>query len=316
MFKTKPWRYALFILAGLISLAAQAETRQVEDAMGKQVTVPAQPQRIVTLGEVDLDVTLALGITPLGTTDGRGQAAPPRYLEQRLTEQTRSLGLLANPNLETLLELEPDLILTGPVTPEQLAILNEIAPTAVSYTQGEPWRDSTRRVANILNREAEGEQLLERYEERAAQGRERLKDHQGESISIVRWNPKGPAFMLRDSFASTIARDLGLVRPPQQQQPGPTHSMPLSLESLDVLDADWLVIGTLAPVGEAVDALRQAEKTPMYQQLGAIKNGHFQAVDGSVWTSSFGPLAAWQVIEDIEALILGSDQTEVAQASH
>lgn len=315
MIKAKTWRHALFLLAGLVSVCVLADTRQVEDAMGNRVMVPDQPQRIVTLGEVDLDVTLALGITPVGTTDGRGQAAPPRYLAQRLTEQTRSLGLLANPNLETLLELEPDLILTGPVPPEQLAILNEIAPTAVSYTQGEPWRDSTRRVANILNREAEGRQLLERYEERAAQGRERLREHQGESISIVRWNPKGPAFMLRDSFASTIARDLGLVRPPQQQQPGPTHSMPLSLESLDVLDGDWLVIGTLAPAGEAVDALRQAEKTPMYQQLGAIKSGRYQAVDGSVWTSAFGPLAAEQVIEDIEALILGSDQAEVAEAN-
>ena len=59
----------------------------------------------------------------------------------------------------------------------------------------------------------------------------------------------------------------------------------MSLESLDVLDADWLVIGTLAPEGEAVDALRQAEQTPMYQQLQAIQNGRYAAVDGSVWIS-------------------------------
>lgn len=307
MIKATLWRHLIFLLAGLPSLGAMADTREVEDALGNRLQVPVQPQRIVALGEVDLDVALALGITPIGTTDGRGQSNPPRYLRERLDPQTRSLGLLNNPNLETLLELEPDLILIGPTTSEQLAILNEIAPTAVSYNQGEPWRDSTRRVANILNRTAEAEQLLQAYEERAALARERLKEHQGESISIVRWNPKGPAFMQRDSFASTVARDLGLVRPEHQQQPGSTHSLPLSLESLDVLDANWLVIGTLAPEGEAVDALRQAEQTPMYQQLEAIRNGRYAAVDGSVWTSAFGPLAAGQVIEDIEALILGSN---------
>lgn len=307
MFKAITWRPLLLLLAGLLSFSTLADTRQIEDAMGNQITVPAQPQRIVTLSEADLDVTLALGITPIGTTDGRGQSRPPRYLQQHLTEQPPSLGLLNTPNLETLLELEPDLILIGPSTSEQLAILNEIAPTAVSYTQGEPWRDTTLRVANILNRQTEGQQLLERYEERTAQLRERLKAHQGESLSIVRWDPKGPAFMLHDSFASTIAQDAGLVRPAQQQEPGPTHSMPLSLESLDVLDADWLVMGTLAPDGEAVDALRQAEQTPMYQQLEAIQSGQYAAVDGSVWTSAFGPLAAQQVIEDLEKLILGGN---------
>lgn len=309
-------RTAVLLLTASTSLGALAETRQVEDAMGTQLTVPADPQRIVTLSELDLDTALALGITPVGTTDGRGQAAPPRYLEGQVLAQTRSVGILNNPNLETLLELQPDLILTGPQKPEQLAILNEIAPTAVSYAVGEYWADATLRVAHILNREADGKQLLERYQARAAAGREKLSAHQGDSISIARWNPKGPSYMLKDSFSSTVARDLGLVRPAHQQEPGTTHSLALSLESLELLDADWLVIGTLATSGDAVEALRQAEQTPMFMQLGATQAGQYRAVDGSVWTSTGGPLAALQVIEDIEEMILGSDAAPVNVASH
>ncbi|SDS97139.1 iron complex transport system substrate-binding protein [Halopseudomonas litoralis] len=305
----------LLLLAGLTSFGALADTRQIEDAQGNQLTVPADPKRIVTLSELDLDVALALGIEPVGTTDGRGQAAPPRYLEGRVPAQTRSVGILNNPNLEALLELQPDLILTGPQKPEQLAILNEIAPTAVSYALGEYWMDATLRVANILNREAEGQALLERYKARTAEGREKLSEHQGETISITRWNPKGPAYMLKDSFSSTVAHDLGLVRPAHQQEPGTTHSMSLSLESLAMLDADWLVIGTLATTGDAVDAMRQAEQTPMFQQLEATKAGHYSAVDGSVWTSTGGPLAALQLIEDIETMILGSEENATAVAA-
>ncbi|WP_028237940.1 ABC transporter substrate-binding protein [Stutzerimonas azotifigens] len=304
MIKTLPRRLLAVGLLTLLAGAVQAETRQVEDAYGQSVAVPAEPRRIVTLSEMDLDTALALGVAPVGTINGRGQNSAPRYLAERLPESTRSLGVLDNPNLEVLLELEPDLILSGPAKPEQLAILNEIAPTVVTYQAGQPWQESMRRSAEVMNKGAEAEAFLERYQARVAEARERLAEHQGETLSIVRWNPKGPSYMLRDAFASTIARDLGLTRPTQQmKEPGYTHSMALSLESLELLDGDWLVIGTLAAEGDAVEAMRQAENTPAFQGLAAIRNGRYTTVDGSLWTSTGGPLAAMQVVEDIEGLL-------------
>ena len=215
--------------------------------------------------------------------------------------------------LETLLELEPDLILTGPVKPEQLAILNEIAPTVTTFKWAEPWQSSMQRTAHVLNKDAEAKAFLDRYEARAAEARERLKDHQGETFSIVRWNPKGPSYMFKDAFSSTVVEDVGLVRPAHQQDPGHTHSMALSLESLELLDADWLVIGTLATSGEAVEALSQAEETPAFRQLSSIQAKRFAAVDGSLWTSLGGPMAALQVIEDVESIVGKTDADPVAK---
>ena len=100
-----------------------------------------------------------------------------------------------------------------------------------------------------------------------------------------------------------MIQQLGLVRPPQQQEPGHTHSPSLSLESLARLDGDWLVIGTLSTSGEAVDAMEQAAQSPAFRQMGAIQRGHYGRVDGSLWTSVGGPLAALQVIEDVEQLL-------------
>lgn len=312
---SRPWRPLLILLSILGSSSAFAESRQITDAMDNQVTVPAHPLRIVTLSELDLDTVLALGIEPIGTTNGRGQEAPPHYLEGKISAQTRSVGMLDDPNLEVLLELQPDLILTAQTRPELLSILNDIAPTAVTYKFGESWQTGMQRTADILNRAQAGEALLADYHARTAAARERLAAHQGETFSIVRWNPKGPAYMLNDAFASRIIQDLGLTRPEQQQQPGTTHSMALSLESLEKLDAQWLVIGTLSVNGEAVDAMRQAESTPVFQQLGAIQNGHYRAVDGSLWTSVGGPLAARQVIEDVESLLKQQNSQVTASAS-
>ncbi|HCG39689.1 MAG TPA: ABC transporter substrate-binding protein [Pseudomonas sp.] len=304
---------AAALLASLLALPALADTRQVSDAMGNTVTVPEAPKRVITLSEIDLDTALALDVTPVGTINGRGQAAPPRYLEGKLTADVPVVGDLDNPNLETLLELEPDLILTGPVKPEQLAILNEIAPTVITYSWGRPWQETMQRTAQILNKNAEANEVLDRYRARVEQARERLSTHQGETLSIVRWNPKGPSYMFKDAFASTVIEDIGLTRPAHQQDPGHTHSMALSLESLELLDADWLVIGTLATSGEAVEAMRQAEQTPAFGQLSALQSKRFGAVDGSLWTSVGGPLAALQVIEDVERLLGKADAEPVTR---
>ncbi|MEG4315488.1 iron-siderophore ABC transporter substrate-binding protein [Pseudomonas sp. FIP_A4] len=300
------------LLAGLLALPAYADTRQVTDAMGNTVTVPEAPQRVITLSEIDLDTALTLGVTPVGTINGRGQAAPPRYLDGKLPAGIEVVGDIDNPNLETLLELEPDLILTGPVKPEQLAILNEIAPTVITFNWARPWQESMQRTAQALNKEAEAKAVLERYRARVEAARQRLAAHQGETLSIVRWNPKGPSYMFKDAFASTVAEDVGLLRPAHQQDRGHTHSMALSLESLELLDADWLVIGTLATSGEAVEAMNQAEQTPAFRQLSAIQAKRFGAVDGSLWTSLGGPMAALQVIDDIEGL-LGKAEAEVVK---
>lgn len=303
MMPTISRRLAATLLAGLLALPAMAETRQVQDAFGNTVSVPAAPKRVITLSEIDLDTALALGVTPVGTINGRGQAAPPRYLDGRLPAGIEVVGDIDNPNLETLLELEPDLILTGPVKPEQLAILNEIAPTVITFNWARPWQESMQRTAQVLNRKAEAKAVLERYWARIEEARKRLADHQGETLSIVRWNPKGPSYMFLDAFSSSVVEDIGLVRPQHQQDPGHTHSMALSLESLELLDADWLVIGTLATSGEAVEAMQQAEQTPAFRQLSAIRAKRFGAVDGSLWTSLGGPQAALQVIEDVEELL-------------
>lgn len=302
-----PYRRLLTLgLAWLLSLSVQAATRQVQDVTGAQYQVPAQPQRLVTLSEIDLDISLALGMTPIGTVNGRAQNQLPRYLAKVAPHQLVSVGELDNPNLERLIELQPDLILTGPLKPEMHAVLNQIAPTLVTSQWGTPWQEVLQRVAVILNREAQAQAFLQGYQQRVAEVRQQLAAHQGQSLSIVRWNPKGPSYMYKDAFASRVAQELGLVRPAHQQEAGHTHSPALSLEALERLDGDWLVIGTLSATGEAVDAMQQATTQPAFRQLGAIRNQHYSAVDGSLWTSVGGPLAAMQVIADLQQLLAPS----------
>ncbi|MDW4561275.1 MULTISPECIES: ABC transporter substrate-binding protein [Aeromonas] len=302
---------AALMLASLVGFQAQAGTRQVLDANGQSHTVPDAPQRVVVLSELDLDSALTLGVQPVGTVNGRGQGTLPRYLLDKAGKAIQVVGDLDNPNLEKLIDLEPDLILTGQTKPELLALLQEIAPTVVTGNWGEPWKTVFNRSANVMNKEAEAKAFLARYDARLAQARSKLAKHQGEQVSIVRWNPKGPSYMHGGTFASSVVTEMGLARPAHQIGDKSPHSPALSLESLNLLDGDWLVVGTLSASGDAVDAMKQAEQTPAFQQLGAIKGKRFGAVDGSLWTSTGGPQAALRVIEDVEGLLSKPDATPI-----
>ena len=200
----------LLMLASLTGFQAQAGSRQVIDANGQSQSVPDAPRRVVVLSELDLDSALTLGVQPVGTVNGRGQSTLPRYLLDKAGKEIAVVGDLDNPNLETLIDLEPDLILTGQTKPELLALLKEIAPTVVTGNWGEPWKTVFGRSADAMNRGAEAKAFLTRYEARLAEARSKLAKHQGEQMSIVRWNPKGPSYMHGGTFASSVVTEMGL----------------------------------------------------------------------------------------------------------
>ena len=279
--------------------------RTITDASGQEVELPVAPLRVVTLSEQDLDGALALGLTPVGTVNGRGQQTPPLYLGEQIATIT-SVGNLAEPSLEKIVELQPDLILVGGIFPALEAILpdlRQIAPTVVTYAIDEDWKSAFLGTAEALNREDEANEFLAAYDARVQEIQGELGENADAEVSIVRWNPQGPGIMALDAFASLIVRDLGLVRPATQQIEGYAHSDPLSLEQLDQLEADWLFLGTLNPDGEA--AMADAQSSPLYQQLSVVQIDHVVMVDGTVWTSRGGPLAAHIVLDDVEDAFSG-----------
>ncbi|WP_026369533.1 ABC transporter substrate-binding protein [Kallotenue papyrolyticum] len=291
--------------------AKNATTRLITDARDRQVTVPLEPQRVVTLSEHDLDSALALGITPVGTVNGRGQSGPPAYLGER-TRGITSVGSLAEPSLETIATLDPDLILAGNLVQQLESLLpqlEQIAPVVVTYRTGSDWKTAFRGTANALNRRDAAERFLQQYDQRVAELRALLPADRTVTASIVRWMPQGPVVMNPGTFASSILADVGMERPAHQHNLGGSHgahSDPISLESLEVIDGDWIFLGTLN--AEGATALQAARSNPLFQRLQAVQNNHVVDVDGTVWTSTGGPLAALQVLDDVERAVRSASQ--------
>ncbi|CCH30007.1 iron-siderophore ABC transporter substrate-binding protein [Actinosynnema sp. NPDC047251] len=281
--------------------AAEQGPRTITDATGAQLTVPAKPKNVVALAETDLDAAIALGVTPIGASKSRQGDSVAGYLASKVPG-IKLVGEIVEPDLDAIAALDPkpDIILYGHFIepdPAQIADLNAIAPTVVTSLVKDDWKASLKGVANALNLSAKADEVLKDHDKKVADTKGALGANATAEVSLVRWNPQGPTYLQKQHFASTVVGELGLKRPQAQQTDGTGPSDPVSLEKLDVLDADWLFLGTLNADGAG--ALKQAEANPTWTQLKAVQAKHVVTVDGVPWTSRGGPVAAGVVLDDI-----------------
>lgn len=295
-------RAALAIATSLLlALPLHASERTLDSAYGP-LKLSGTPQRVVALGDSALDAALSLGVQPVGTLASRGGDDVPDYLKAK-AGQIALVGSVREPNLEAILRLQPDLVLaSGDLSRELYAKLSLMAPTVVPTGNAlQNWRETYMTYAQALGMEEQGQQRIAEIDKRSAKLRQRLP--QGQQISVVRWNPQGPVIMSSHLFVGQLLSNLGLraneLAAAQAQKP---HSDVLSLENLSRINADWIFLATLNPDGRK--ALDDARKQPAFTRLKAVAEDHVVTVDGQIWSSSSGYLAAQQVLDDVEKALL------------
>ncbi|MDO4887108.1 MAG: ABC transporter substrate-binding protein [Actinomycetaceae bacterium] len=284
---------------------SSGDTRTVTDGQGRKVEVPKEPERVVVLNDELLDDALALDVTPVAITNGQGQPGPATYLQDRVGD-IPVIGDVNRPNIESIVSAKPDLILMSYVLDEdELSQLEEIAPTYVANDDKDYWKDTFTRVGDALNRGDDAEKVLSDYDASVQSLKGDLGDKASSTVTIARWNADGPVVMGDGSFAATVLADVGLTRPESQADiTGQGHGDPISLEALNILDADWIFVSALDPSGPDGQALTEGTSSEAFRQVPAVAAGHTSTVDGSVWGAAGGPLASQQVLDDVRSALV------------
>ncbi|MGO2132286.1 MAG: ABC transporter substrate-binding protein [Halomonas sp.] len=298
-------------MAGLTTLLSltTAQAGSVATAHG-EIEVPDAPERVVTLYEGALDAALAVEVTPVGAVTTRGGDGVARYIEAYLNGETRPaiVGVVREVNLEAVLVEQPDLILAAPqLSDEQYALLSKIAPTVVPVARElapDNWQHEARLFGEALGRKEALESAITEVEERTAALAEAIAEAgESGSANLVRWMPQGPLVMSDALFSTGMLVAAGLeVTDAGLVNPGGAHSDPLSLENLSRLEGDWLFLATLNEEGD--EALAAARQSAAFDRLPVVENDRVVPVDGQLWTSASGPLAAQAILDDIEAALL------------
>ncbi|MFR9723737.1 ABC transporter substrate-binding protein [Streptomyces sp. MS19] len=274
----------------------------VDTAMG-EVEVPADPQRVVVLDTGELDTTLALGITPVGAAETDTGTMGLSYLPQDQLADIQNIGVVGQPNLEAVNELDPDVIIGSKIRVEQFYDeLSAIAPTVLTETVGAPWKENFALHAQALGRADEAQAVVDAYDEHVAQVTEALGGAEATAeteVSMLRFIEGANTRLYgRENFIGSILADVGLGRPAITDEAPDGFAVEISPEQVDQADADviyYTSYGSADASGEEA-----AVGGPLWDDLTAVRNDRAFPVDDDLWFLGIGYEAADQILTELQ----------------
>lgn len=269
--------------------------RTVVHAMG-ETEIPAQPERVVVLDTGELDSVLSLGVTPVGAVTTAVSDEFLSYLADD-AEGVEVVGTIAEPNLEAIAALSPDLILSNTVRHEDIYDqLAQIAPTVFGADVGDTWKENYTLAAEALGMEEEAAAALEEYEADAAALGEAIGDPAGTTVSAVRFVGGVIRVYRPQSFIGTVLADIGLDQLELTTGENATFAE-VSAEEITQVDADIVLYSSYGPPDDSGEAAVLAG--PLWSRIPAVADGRAYAVEDDVFFTGIGLMAANLMIEDL-----------------
>jgi len=294
----------------------RGDTVLVRHAYG-ETEIPKNPQRI--FANVGLEVALPLGLSVVGGTfAGGGFREMPTTL-QAATRNITMFDAYAEPNLEAILSLQPDLIIDWhyEADPTRYEQFSRIAPTvSLLANPAYDWKQATRDMAAVFGLEARAEEVIRQYEAKVTEQCQRIRSHVGEeTLSIIRMRERdvtlnGPGtygVFSEEHYTPWIItawayRDCRLTPGPEIAEllDGEPWAN-LSLELLPDIQAEHLVVLLDANNTTAEEFMGSR----LWQSIPAVKNGKVYRMD-AVW--GLGYYTDLYTLEQAADAITGEDE--------
>ncbi|MFP4322947.1 MAG: ABC transporter substrate-binding protein [Anaerolineales bacterium] len=278
-----------------------------EHAFG-ETCIPEEPERIVTTSDQNgLLPLLELGVRPVGSA-GRlldDDTTQFRRVDEYDTEGIVGVGDFLSPNLEAILELDPDLIVGYEFFSDEIYDeLSEIAPTVLIQVFGRPLDEVLLDFAAVVGETEAAEELAADYEARV----DTLLTDLGEradnlTISVLTSADNAGEFWdgADGQALGTVMADLALNRPdPEESEEA--QDAPWSIETLSEHDADVMLIIDFS--GELNDpVVQEFVDSPLFGTLGVAQAEQVYIIDGTQTVgTSWGKMNTF--LAELETILL------------
>lgn len=285
--------------------ATEEPCRTVTHAGGDSC-IPANPQRVVTLGcQTSLEYALALGLPIVGYDVAPWPPEIPPYVDASRLAGAKSVGSCFEPDLELVKPLNPDLIVYT-FDAGNYAQVSAIAPTVILQVGYLDYRDDFLAAATLLGRTDVANTFLTGLDSRIAALKAKLAaKFAGKTVSVFGTGTDGQATIeTTGTFVGALMTDLGLERPADQVA---DERLRISLEQIGLLDADYAfaTFGYTDPsTAEAgAETKKQYTENDLWQTLKFVQDDQLIEMDNKVW-SLHGIYWADGVLVDLEARAL------------
>lgn len=262
----------------------------VTDQAGREVTIEAAPQRIVALSPTAVELVYAVG----GTVVGRSSSAayPPEVAA------ATDVGTAYQPSIETILSLNPDLVIADKVIHAQPQLQASFAELTmpVLYAGADSYADVLTALALVgaaLDARAEADARIGAIETALARAREQLSGTEVTAIALIADRDQTLYAAKAGSYAGDLLAEVGITNPAADQPdsgPFPGYAA-VAPETLLQWDPDFIF--TITPAPEPAPRLSAViPQIPPFAGLQAVLNGQVVELDLEIFLQAPGPRAA------------------------
>ncbi len=282
--------------------AAAAYPVTVTDMLGREVEIAAAPERIVGLSPTAVELVYALG----GTVVGRSSTAT----FPEAAQQAEDVGNAYQPSIESVLALEPDLVVADSVihAQPQLRGLLEDLSVPVVFAGGDSVDgvlEAVTLMGAVLDAPDEAEAVVADIEAALADAAAALEGQEITAVILIADRDE-TLYAARDtSYAGDILARMGITNPATDQPdsgpfPGYTAVAPEAL-----LGYDPQFILTLTPAPEPAPRLSTIiPQIPPFRGLQAVQNEQVVELDVNLFVQAPGPRLA-EAIRSLTAIVDG-----------
>ena len=263
-----PGRLIAIVMTALAAGSVVAETLEVDTYRGP-AKVTALPETIAVFDVAAADTIDALGVPITGTLDG----LYVDYLDD-VADQAVDLGTFWEPDFEGVHALQPDLIVVGSRSSDQLGNMNKIAPSIDMTIEADLVEDAIVRLRDygeIFGKTDKAAEIEQSFHNRFEQAKS-AADGKGDVLIVMTNGPKVSAYGAGGRFG-WLHKDLGLPEAAPEISAA-IHGEAISFEFIKDADPDWLiVVDRLAAIGQPGDSAKTTLDNALVHQTKAWQSG-------------------------------------------
>lgn len=294
------------IFAGCSSKSTETESNKedsnksivIQHEMG-ETELSAVPKNIVTLEFSFVDSLAALDIKPVGIADDNKSDILIKAIADKVGSYT-SVGTRAQPNLEVISSLKPDLIIAD--LKRHKAIyeeLNKIAPTIVLKSLEASYDEniaSFKTIAKAVGEEEKAENRLKEHTDLLADLKKELNFDESKTVLPVAVREDSFNAHASSSFTGQLLEKIGLKNAIQQTDSAYAE---MSLEQLVELNPDVLLI--MKTSEETI--IDKWQTNALWQELKAVKDNKVIVVDRNLWSRFRGIISGEEITKEAVNLL-------------
>ena len=238
-----------------------SSTRVVTDSTGREVTIPTHPKRVVLLNASHLDLYYYAGGKETDTIVGKPTSEALSDEVKEGTKNIEQIGVIHNPSVETILKLQPDLVI-GVNVPFHQQLIPTLEKANIPY--GELTGEEEIAQAKIKEIEADYEKAIARAENKTA------------PRSLIIWGTTDNFSMATSkSFTGDLLKRLGgnNIADNVDSVAKDSGYIPLGMEYIATQDPEAIFVVTHGDVDAVKNSIDEnLGQNPLWQDISAVKN--------------------------------------------